>query len=390
MKVVLLGNYPPDQQWSMRRFTEQLRDALTAQGVSVEIYLPKVLVGRLGAKPHGFGKWLGYIDKYLLTPLHLRKEIRKLPANTVLHICDHSNAIYTKALKKTPHLVTCHDLLAVRSALGEIPENRTKWSGKIQQSMILRGLKRARVIVSVSDATRRDVSRLVGAQERWHDLIPNALDDAFIKEATNDSTDPVPPPNDARLYHDRPYVLHIGGEKWYKNRKAVLRIFRQLQAENKSLQLLVVGPEFSDTALEASGCLSIRKQIHYLRGISDSELRTLYRGAEILLFPSLMEGFGWPILEAQACGCPVASYAREPMGALNALAELTADIENTRPGDAEASLAEVCLAQLKLPENERMEQKNTIQQFAAQFTNEASARAYLHIYRELLGHTESA
>jgi len=379
--VLLLSNYAPDKQFSMRRFAEQLKQGLTSEGMSVEIFLPPVWFGKLGAKPSGFGKWLGYLDKYLLCPFLLKRKLKTLPENLIVHVCDHSNAIYTKALADTAHLVTCHDLLAVRCALGEIPQNYPKWTGRQQQAMILRGLKRSRMIASVSKATLEDVSRLVGTAEKWTHCVPNSLDDDFIKEANRpfDSSPQQAPPI-PQLSEDTRYVMHIGGEKWYKNRKAALKIYAKLREKDACLNLVIVGPRFSAAALEESGCEGAQDQIHTLSGISDETLRDLYKQAQMLLFPSLIEGFGWPILEAQACGCPVATLDIEPMRSLNALSELTIQADPLRDGYTDL-IAVACEQYLKLPKEARAQRQQAIKQFAAAFSNRASAKAYIKLYR---------
>lgn len=380
--VLLLSNYAPDKQFSMRRFTQQLMQGLRAEKVSVEIFLPPVIFGKLGAQPSGFGKWLGYIDKYLLCPILLKRKIRTLPKNSIVHICDHSNAIYTKVLKATPHLVTCHDLLAIRSALGEIPQNCPKWTGKQQQAMILKGLRKSRMIASVSEATRTDVSRLIGTDKKWGHYIPNSLDDSFILEANR--------PRNPRACLQLPqlppgirYLMHIGGEKWYKNRTAALEIFAALHKQNVSLHLIIVGPKFPEDTLKISECWEIQNHIHYLSGISDDELRDLYKHAEMLLFPSFMEGFGWPILEAQACGCPVVTLDIEPMRSLNALTKLAIKVDPLKHGYT-AALSNACKHQLELSDSDKEKQQQAIKEFAAAFTNQASAKAYITLYKQLL------
>ena len=66
--------------------------------------------GKIKPSASGLGKWLGYIDKFFLFPLDLRQAVEWAD---VVHICDHSNAVYTKYLQNVPHLVTCNDLLAI-------------------------------------------------------------------------------------------------------------------------------------------------------------------------------------------------------------------------------------------------------------------------------------
>jgi glycosyltransferase involved in cell wall biosynthesis len=381
--ILLLGNYLPDGQRSMQRFTHLLAEGLTARGITVEVFCPPVVVGKLGAKGHGFGKWLGYVDKYLLLPFFLRRKLRSISGPCVVHICDHSNAPYTRWLSDTPHLVTCHDLLAVRSALGEIELNQVSMTGKQQQAMILRGLKRSACIASVSGATRDDVARLVGPHTRLLHVIANALDDAFIQESKKPSAVAPLPEDLLKLPEGANYLMHIGGEKWYKNRAAVLAIFSHMARTDHSLHLVIVGPRFSEERIKEHGCFGLTGRIHYLADISDSQLRALYTAAELLLFPSWLEGFGWPILEAQACGCPVATLDRAPMNELNAIPALKWDASEADSTWTETAAAQ-CLDYLQLDATEKQRAQAAMKTFASHYSNESAIDAYLTLYQELL------
>ena len=76
-------------------------------------------LGRLGAGHAGAAKWLGYVDKFALFPPELR---RAMAWADLVHVCDQGNAMYMRYLQNKPHLLTCHDVLAIRSALGDVPE----------------------------------------------------------------------------------------------------------------------------------------------------------------------------------------------------------------------------------------------------------------------------
>ena len=162
MKILLLANYENDRQESMLRFATLLESELRKAGVDVEVIRPRPFFGLLKRGATGVGKWLGYLDKFLIFPFWLRRKIKEAGKNCVVHVCDHSNAFYTCWLRGTPHLVTCNDLLAIRSALGEFPQNRTGFTGRCLQRLILRGLRRARRITCISEATRNDLLRLLG------------------------------------------------------------------------------------------------------------------------------------------------------------------------------------------------------------------------------------
>src|SRR4030088_2696973 len=124
----------------MLRYATLLQEEIKRLGHTVRLLQPKPFVGKLCPGRTGLGKWLGYADKFLLFPHLLRSTKNDFD---IVHICDHSNAIYTKFLKNVPHVVTCHDMLAVRSALGEIPENPVSLTGQKLQQMIASGLKQA-------------------------------------------------------------------------------------------------------------------------------------------------------------------------------------------------------------------------------------------------------
>ena len=92
MKVLLLANYLNDEQESMKRFAALMERGLTRAGHNVRVVRPKAYVGRLHASAQGLGKWLGYVDKFVVFPPFLRSAVKWAD---VVHICDHSNAFYT-------------------------------------------------------------------------------------------------------------------------------------------------------------------------------------------------------------------------------------------------------------------------------------------------------
>ena len=138
MRILLIGNYAPDKQESMLRFADLMQRELAARGHDVTLLQPQPAVAGSRPASGGLGKWLGYIDKFVLFPFTLKRAIKGFD---VVHICDHSNAMYAKYLTGLPNIATCHDVLAIKSALGEVPENVVSATGKKLQQMILAGLK---------------------------------------------------------------------------------------------------------------------------------------------------------------------------------------------------------------------------------------------------------
>ena len=161
--ILLIGNYPLDRQQSMQRFAMMMLAGLKTAGIPAELIQPSPFFGRFRFAGGFVAKWLAYLDKFVLFPRTLAKKLRERPA--LVHICDHSNAMYARAIRDVPVVVTCHDLLAVRGALGEDTGCPASATGKILQRWIVAGLRKADVIVADSQATLDDAKRLVGEKD---------------------------------------------------------------------------------------------------------------------------------------------------------------------------------------------------------------------------------
>ena len=309
MKILLIGNYIHSRQQSMQRFADLMCELLTAAGHEVRLLKPEPLLGNLKPGEVGLGKLLGYLDRFVLFRWRLRREARWAD---LVHICDHGNAMYASMLSGKSNLVTCHDLLAVQSALGEIPGIVTGFSGRLFQRWILSGLRQAQHVVCVSAQTRLELLRLSGLPAARCSVVPNALNYPYRPMAENEARERL-----LRLgaVGTWPFFVHIGGNQWYKNRAGVVRLFVQLAAlpQFQHHHLVLGGKPWPDdlrALVQGSGLMA---RIHEWTELANEDLRALYSTAEALLFPSLQEGFGWPIAEAQACGCPVVTTGRAPM-----------------------------------------------------------------------------
>jgi glycosyltransferase involved in cell wall biosynthesis len=298
MKVLLLANYVNDGQESMQRFAAFMTQGLAKAGHEVRVLRPASVVGQLRPAGRGVGKWLGYVDKFGLFPPALRSAVKGVD---VVHICDHSNAFYTRYLDSIPHVVTCHDLLAVRSAVGEIPRHRTSWTGRVLQRMIFRGLTRAQHIACVSDATRGDLLRFPGISKKRVSRVYNSLNYPYSPMEREEATQRL---RKLSVNHSQPFLMHVGGNQWYKNRLGVLRIFSLLRkfTSGQDLNLVMVGRPWTTEMRRFVSENGIGDVTLELTRVANEDLRALYSSATMMLFPSLHEGFGWPIVEAQACG----------------------------------------------------------------------------------------
>jgi len=320
----------------MQRYARWLQHTLRSRGYTVELVRPVPWFSKLAIGPlrrAAVIKYLGYLDKFLIFPRQLRRTGRQFD---LVHICDHSNSMYLGAFADTPAIITCHDLLAVRSALGEFSATRTGWTGRRLQAWILRGLQRAQNVICVSTKTAEDLTRLTGNASAQIAVILNPLNWNY-KHQPHMLASLL-----ARLglAADKPYFLHVGGNQWYKNRPGVIRIFQELaaMAQFQTASLIMAGkppsPELK-RAIEQSG---VSERVIIVEGAANEELEALYSNALALIFPSLEEGFGWPIAEAQACGCIVATTNRPPMTEVAGNAAIFFDPEN--PEQAARAIAE--------------------------------------------------
>jgi glycosyltransferase involved in cell wall biosynthesis len=376
MKVLLVGNYAPDRQDSMQIYASMLERGLRARGHEVRLLRPPAVLGARVAESSPMFKWLGYADKFFL----FRRELRRAASSAeVIHLCDHSNAMYVAALARRPHVVTCHDLLAIRSAMGHFPENQVGLTGRIFQRLIARGLRRAQVILCVSAKTRDDLRQYLAIPQGRLHVVPNALHWPY-KPLEADACAPLL--TSVGLRPGESYFFHIGGNHWYKNRGAAIEIFAELRklSQYAGARLVMAGgaitPELRaiaqkhrvDTAMIEAGALR------------QEQLQALYSCALATLFPSLEEGFGWPILEAQACGCPVVTTNRRPMKEVGGEAAIL--IDPAEPATAAGTIADA------LEDTARIRAAGL--RNAASYTTDETLDGCEALYREVIGATHKS
>ncbi len=345
MKILLVGNYVPDHQDSMQFYARMLEKGMRARGHSVHLLQPPVVLGSRLASSSSFSKWLGYADKFLL----FRSELRRAAAQAdIVHLCDHSNAMYVPMLAGSPHVVTCHDILAIRSAMGQFPENRVRAPGRLFQRLIARGLQQARVILCVSNKTREDLQTYLGVSESRLHVVPNALHWPY---APLDEAQRAPLLRSLGLPPGDPYFLQVGGNHWYKNRSATIAIFAELhkRPHYAHARLVMAGGAVTSELRALAKQHRLDDALIEIVGPSNEQLQALYSGALATLFPSLEEGFGWPIVESQACGCPVVIADRPPMNEVAGGAAIL--IDPADPATAASRIAEALTEPAELRES---------------------------------------
>jgi len=311
MKLVFLAHPSFLGQQSMPRFAKMLADGMMKRGHSVELWSPTARFYKIGSG-QTLRKWLGYVDQYIVFPSEVRRQARRCTPDTLFVFTDQALGPWVPLVAKRPHVIHCHDFMALQSAQGELKENPTSWTGRQYQDLIRRGFAKGNHFISVSQKTRDDLHRYLHAEPSSSDVVYNGFHQPFTPHEASSARSLFG--KRVNLDLSSGYILHVGGNPWYKNRSGVIEIYDAWRiTKSNILPLLLVGEPPSEDLLARSNQSVNKKDIHWLSGVEDEFVRLAYSGASVFLFPSYGEGFGWPIAEAMASGCPVITTGEAPM-----------------------------------------------------------------------------
>jgi len=182
---------------------------------------------------------------------------------------------------RTPLVVTVHDLAVLRH-----PEWFNRWTAAYSRVAVPRVVRAAHRVIAVSELTRRELVDLLGIDPATIRVVPNGVEEIFRPDGPRADGD---------------YALAVGT---LEPRKNLARIAQAVDGE-----LRVVGAR-------GWGGVDPPANVTWLGDVPDEELAALYRGARCLVYASLYEGFGIPVAEALACGCPIVTSAGSPMADL--------------------------------------------------------------------------
>ena len=311
MNIILFTHPNFLSSQSMPRYANMLLQGMRERKHEVEVWSPKPRFYRLPIKT-SLKKWLGYIDQYLIFPLEVKLKLRKYSKDTLFVFADQAQGPWVPLVNKRPHVVHCHDFLALKSALGTIPENPAGFTGKLYQNYIRKGFSKGKNFISISKKTQEDLHKLHKGSINSSVVCYNGLNRTFEILDTNASR--INLGNHLHLDLSAGYILHVGGNQYYKNRKGVLEIYEAFRKNtNHRAPLLLIGSKPSEELISCYKKSKYQKDIHFITNLSDEYINAAYSGATCLLFPSLDEGFGWPIAEAMASGCVVITTNSTPM-----------------------------------------------------------------------------
>ncbi|TWU59559.1 D-inositol 3-phosphate glycosyltransferase [Crateriforma conspicua] len=368
----------------MPRFAEMICDGMRARGHTVSTLTAPAVVSRLPSPSPGVRKWLRYFDQFALFPRRIAKKLNAYPGDTLFVFTDQALGMWVPHFKHRPHVIHCHDLLALRSALGEFPQNRTSATGKRYQALIRQGFSTGENFICVSNKTREDLLSVIGKAPSSAKVVYNGLNGDFRQIAPEEVS--------RRLAeHLRPadqqgFLLHIGGNQWYKNRAGVVKLYqRWCEITDAPLPLWMVGVAPNDTLKKSASGVPANGEVRFLTDLSDEQVVAAYNKARLFLFPSLEEGFGWPIAEAMACGTPVLTTDAAPMNEVGGDAAIY--LSRLTSGQEDAWLrtgAELMEESLKLASDKQRERIDRGLQIARSFDPDHTMDQYEALYRNVL------
>jgi len=199
--------------------------------------------------------------------VHLSNQVRRLPRGT--------------RVTATVHDMTCWLM----------PELHTAANVKADREFAERVLKQADRLIAVSENTRRDAMRLLDLPPEKIEVIYSGVADAFFDAKPRESR--------------RPYVLFVGTIEPRKNVETLLDAWAQLKPSlREEFELLVAGPEGWGAERTMARLRAIPEGVRYLGYVSEQELPSLTAGATVFVYPSLYEGFGFPVAQAMAARVP--------------------------------------------------------------------------------------
>lgn len=298
----------------------------------------------------------------------LAKIARSVGARAV-HLLDPSPLIDQRALLS---VVTCHDIIPIALAseyYGRRPLRRWRERRRLQQAFA-----HADRCIAVSHTTKSDLIRLCGFDPARVDVVYHGIDHSLFRVADREQAR-----ESVRvtLGLDRPYLVYVGGADVRRRVPNLIRAYDSSRVA-KEFTLVLIGSEHSLSLEVSQAVREVRHgKVQLLGYVPDDFLGAVYRAAHAHVFPSIYEGFGFPVLESMACGTPTLVCQR------TALAELAAEgalgFEADELDALRSGIERICL-------DETLRALLTVKgpKVAQAFTWERAAKETLEVYKRVL------
>lgn len=270
----------------LRSYAEAVFRCLAKRYDDVDVVLPRGVPVPDGTRVFFLPNWLSSSSRVSkLRPLVW------LAYSALMFPCSRSRRVLSTTHHSLPfhkhQILTVHDLRPYFE-----PDT---WVQKFYfHRMLARALRRCDGILTVSEASKADIIRVYGISEQKIFIVPNAVD----PPTANLGSQPIP------VKTGMPYLLMVGASWKHKN---AMEVLQEHDAWGRDFRLKILAGEgqYREQLRKRATDLGIGEKTDFLHAVTDEELAGLYRGCSALVYPSRMEGFGLPPLEAMAYGRPV-------------------------------------------------------------------------------------
>lgn len=274
---------------------------------------------------------------------------------------------------RKPYVVTVHDITRF---IFPGQKEQGLWRQIVYEQVFKRAVEKADGVIFVSQATREEINKLPITVPARAKVVGEGVEERFLADINDQDRQKV-----KKLLKDRKYLLYVGVWMNHKNLPRLLEAFAMVAGWHQEIDLVLTGqskPGFVDVKQYSKQLGIDLDRIKFIGQVADEFLPALYAGAQMLVFPSLYEGFGLPSIEAAACGTPVVTSN------LTSLPEVMGKAaEYVNPEDT-AGIAKAI--DRVLTDNERRRELTSAgRQQARKFRWEDCAAETLKFYKQALG-----
>lgn len=206
----------------------------------------------------------------------------------------HSPSFIVPFLSNVPLVTTIHDLNHV-----VLSENYSIFHRLYYSILLARKIKRSKAVITVSGFSKQEIINFFRTQPEHVRVIHNGISEQFQNPPIHGTQEL----ENCRNKYELPseYILSIGNKKPHKN---IARLVEAWAHSSINMPLVLLS-DFDASLLEIAEAYHKKHNLHFLRFVPNSALPAIYAGARLFVYPSIYEGFGFPPLEAAACGVPV-------------------------------------------------------------------------------------
>jgi glycosyltransferase involved in cell wall biosynthesis len=284
-------------------------------------------------------------------------------------------------------VITLHDLMWIEAPSLTFPNPlKAQYNKQLKGRLIKHAAVRADRVISISEATRGRAVDLLGIPPSKCRTIHHGVETLFLDPAAHEARVRRPTPEVLQIFKQtgEDFVVYLGNSRAYKNVDGIIRAFHLVHRKHPGLKLLLVGRgDLYPVLKRLAARLGLSERVIFRSSVTDSQLTdveviTILKRARMLASPSFLEGFGLPLLEAMAVGCPVLTSN------VSAPAEIVGDSGLlVDPHDVEA-IAEG-MERILNDDSLRRELIERGLRRAARFTIDRNARATHALYTEGFG-----